>query len=90
MGIQVATCTFGLSSDYPTGGEDVDAILDLVGVLPNWDIVDIKCRPVTGYYFGFDRTNKKLMVFDAASGAEVAAHTDLKAFTAVQATIWMK
>jgi len=76
-----------LDDSYPSGGY---ALTDLAASLGDnvYTILHVDVQPVAGYLFSYDRANDKLIVLDAATGAEIAGATDLQAVTGLVATIW--
>jgi len=84
----VVFTTLDLDASYPSGGYDCDAVLNVVDKLPNYEILHIEVMSDGSYTFGYDHVNNKLLVFDAATGAEIADTTNLAAVTGLQATIF--
>ncbi len=80
--------TIDLDDSYPTGGYPLTALTD--EFTPSYTVLNIAAAPSGAYYFGYDRANNKLMVFEGTAGAnaEVGNGTDLQTVTGVELTIW--
>jgi hypothetical protein len=82
----ILTATVAFDDSYPTGGEDLSALLDEFDA--SYTILAVQAEPVATYYFGWDRATNKLKAYTAADGNEVGNGTDLAAVTGVLLTVW--
>jgi hypothetical protein len=83
----VNSFTIDFDSSYPTGGEP----LDLSGTdLANHEILAVVVEPSGAYYFGYDYTNDKVLVYEGTAGAnqQVGDTTDLQTLTGVRVTVF--
>lgn len=80
----VTQLALALDNSYPTGGY----ALALADDIPGHSVLFVDVQPVAGYLFSWDRANGKLIVLDAATGAEIADTTDLSSVTGLVVTVF--
>jgi len=73
---------------YPTGGYDVDALLDVKDYMKDHTVIHIIAQEDENYRYVYDAANKKIKFLNIDTGAEIAGSTDVSAATAVPLVIF--
>lgn len=87
--LHVLTGTFDFDASYPTGGENIDELWNMMptGVVSGAIFTNPNVASVR--YVVFDSGNKKLIAYtDGASQTQVGAGTNLSAVTGVRWVAW--
>ena len=88
----IAYANFTADSSYPAGGYDIATLLDDPDLLANYELLYVTVEPfydavgTAGYLFEWDLANGKLIIRDAADGAESSG--DLSAIVDAKMTIF--